>query len=183
MLESVFGPFLFDTSAESWLERSTDAAVRRWHADYLRLHTMRVSAITVTERIRGYAMLLERAAPRERAGISFIRDAYLSARRQVVPVGREVAFVAGELAAMLPQPPTAPKRAHRAAETRQERLVRWRYDILIAATSLAAGLTLVHFNPQDFETIRMAIETSPERLPGVGPLNLVNVIRLAVKYP
>jgi hypothetical protein len=58
-------------------------------------------------------------------------------------------------------------------------MVRWRYDILIAATSLAAGLTLVHFNPQDFETIRMAIETSPERFPTLGPLNLVSVLRLA----
>jgi len=40
-------------------------------------------------------------------------------------------------------------------------------------------MPLVHHNPQDFETIRMANETSPERFPTLGPLNLVSVLRLA----
>jgi hypothetical protein len=39
-------------------------------------------------------------------------------------------------------------------------------------------MPLVHHNPQDFETIRMAIETSPERFPTLGPLNLISVLRL-----
>jgi hypothetical protein len=86
---------------------------------------------------------------------------------------------AAELAAMLPQPPSPLKRSHRIAESRQERLFRWRCDILIAATALVANMPLVHHNPQDFETIRMAIETSPERFPALGPLNLVSVLRLA----
>ena len=86
---------------------------------------------------------------------------------------------AAELAALLPQPPSPSKRAHRIAESRQERLFRWRCDILIAATALVANLPLVHHNPRDFETIRMAIETSPERFPSLGPLNLVSVLRLA----
>jgi hypothetical protein len=89
-----------------------------------------------------------------------------------------VALLAGDLAAMLPQPPSPPKRAHRVAESRQDRLFRWRCDILIAATALAADLPLVHHNPRDFETIRMPIETSPERFPTLGPLNLVSVLRL-----
>jgi hypothetical protein len=50
---------------------------------------------------------------------------------------------------------------------------------MIAATALAADMPLVHHNPRDFETIRMAIETSPERFPTLGPLNLVSVLRLA----
>jgi|SRR5580658_631407 hypothetical protein len=41
------------------------------------------------------------------------------------------------------------------------------------------GHALVHHNPRDFETIRMAIETSPDRFPTLGPLNLVSVLRLA----
>jgi len=82
-------------------------------------------------------------------------------------------------ASTLPQPPSSSKRSHRVAESRQERLVRWRCDILIAATALVAALPLIHHNPQDFETIRMAIETSPERFPSLGPLNLVSVLRLA----
>jgi len=86
---------------------------------------------------------------------------------------------AAELAALLPQPLSPLKRSHRIAESRQERLFRWRCDILIAATALVANMPLVHHNPQDFETIRMAIETSPERFPALGPLNLVSVLRLA----
>jgi len=65
----------------------------------------------------------------------------------------------------LPQSPSPPNRAHRITESRQERLVRWRCDIMIAATALVAGMPLVHHNPRDFETIRMAIETSPQRSP------------------
>jgi len=55
---------------------------------------------------------------------------------------------------------------------RQERLVRWRFDAMIAATALVASMTLIHNNPADFESIRSAIEISPERFPGLGPLQL-----------
>lgn len=179
LLDPAFGPYLFDTSAESWLERSTDSAARRWLNDYLRQHTLHVSAITVMERVRGYALALEWATPARRAGTALDRDTYLAVARQVWPVDRMVALLAGELAAMVPQPPTPTKRSHRIAESRQERLVRWRNDILIAATALVAAMPLVHHNPRDFETIRMVIETSPERFPTLGPLNLVSVLRLA----
>jgi hypothetical protein len=78
----------------------------------------------------------------------------------------------------LPQPPSSTKRSHRVVEVPQERLFRWRCDILIAATALAAAMPLVHHNPRGFETIRMAIETSLEKFPTLGPLNLVSVLRL-----
>ena len=81
---------------------------------------------------------------------------------------------------LLCTPPNSPKRSHRVLKVRQERLFRWRCDILIAATALVAAMPLVHHTPRDFETIRMAIETSPERFPTLGPLNLVSVLRLAV---
>ena len=141
---------------------------------------MHVSAITVMERIRGFALLLKRDAPERRAAIDLTRKAYLDSLGVVIPVDAPVALYAGELAALLPQPPTPPKRSHRALESRQDRLFRWRCDIMIAATALVAAMPLVHHNPQDFETIRMAIETSPHRFPTLGPLNLVSVLRLAV---
>jgi hypothetical protein len=58
-------------------------------------------------------------------------------------------------------------------ESRQDRLVRWRFDALIAATALAADMLLVHNNAADFEAIRGAIERSPGRFPGLGPLKLM----------
>jgi len=140
---------------------------------------MHVSVITVLERMRGFALLLQRAAPQRRTDIESARQAYLDSLGPVRPVDASVALFAAELAAMLPQPPTPLRRSHRVAESRQERLFRWRCDILIAATALVAGMPLVHHNPQDFETIRMAIETSPQRFPTLGPLNLVSVLRLA----
>jgi predicted nucleic acid-binding protein len=178
LLDPAFGPHLFDTSAQSWLERSTDPAARSWLASYLQRHPMHVSAITVMERIRGFALLLQQAAPEQRGHIAMKRQVYLDSLGRVRPVDATVALYAAELSALLPQPPSAPKRAHRVLEVRQERLVRWRCDILIAATALAASMPLVHHNPRDFETIRMAIETSPEKFPTLGPLNLVSVLRL-----
>ena len=141
---------------------------------------MHVSAITVMERMRGFALLLKRDAPERRANIELTRQNYLDSLGVVIPVDASVALYAAELAALLPQPPTPPKRSHRALESRQDRLFRWRCDILIAATALVAAMPLIHNNPRDFETIRMAIETSPERFPTLGPLNLVSVLRLAV---
>jgi len=140
---------------------------------------MHVCAITVLERVQGYALLLTRTAPEQRADIESARQFYLDSPGKVWPVDSGVALLAGELAALLPQPPSTPKRSHRITEVRQERLVRWRNDILIAATALVAGMSLVHHNPRDFETIRMAIETSPQRFPALGPLNLISVLRLA----
>jgi len=178
LVEPAFGPYLFDTSAQSWLERSADPLVKQWVANYLLRYPIHVSAVTVMERVRGYALLEAQAAPERREFIATTRRLYLDAIGVVHAVDGAVALLAGELSALLRQPPSPPKRAHHLAESRQDRLVRWRSDILIAATALVANLPLVHHNPLDFETIRMVIETTPGRFPGLGPLNLVNVLRL-----
>ena len=83
------------------------------------------------------------------------------------------AVVAGEIMALAPDAPTPPRRSHRLVESRQERLARWRFDGIIAATALVAGMPLMHNNAADFEAIRSAIERSPLRFPGLGPLELV----------
>jgi hypothetical protein len=139
---------------------------------------MHVSAITLMERMRGFALLLERDAPERRGDIEMVRQDYLDSLGVVRPVDATVALYAAELSVLLPQPPSSTKRSHRVLEVRQERLFRWRCDILIATTALVAAMPLVHHNPQDFETIRMAIETAPGRFPTLGPLNLVSVLRL-----
>ena len=172
MVNPVWGPFLFDTSAESWLARSRDSIVTDWFREYLSRHQVHISAITVVERIRGYA-LLSRRAQKRREWIEAARIAYLSELGRVWPIDGAVGVVAGEIMALLPHPPTPPRRAHGLAESRQERLCRWRFDVMIAATALVAGMTLVHNNPADFESIRSAIERSPERFPKLGPLGLV----------
>ncbi len=72
------GPFLFDTSAEAWLARSIQPAVQRWLREYLAHHLIQVSAVTVLERSRGYALLWQKAAPHVRPEIDAARIAYLS---------------------------------------------------------------------------------------------------------
>ena len=89
------------------------------------------------------------------------------------------AVVAGEIMALIPQPPTSPRKTHGWAESRQERLTRWRFDALTAATALVAGMPLIHNNPADFEAIRSAIERSPARFPRLGPLELLRSPALA----
>jgi predicted nucleic acid-binding protein len=120
------------------------------------------------------------APPRgQRGRIEAARVAYLSQLGSVLPVDSAVAVVAGEIIALIPEAPTAPRRSHRLAESRQERLARWRFDGIIAATALVAGIPLVHNNASDFEAIRSAIERSPERFPGLGPLELIRCSLLA----
>jgi predicted nucleic acid-binding protein len=166
------GPFLFDTSAESWLVRAYAGPARDWLFQYLSHHLVHVSAATVMERIRGYALLWRKAAPERRAALEAARAAYISALGRVWPIDAGTAVVAGEIMALLPLPPATRHGSHLAAESRQERLVRWRFDCIIAATALTANLPLVHNNPTDFEAIRGAIENDPLRFPGLGPLQL-----------
>ncbi|MBY0374547.1 MAG: type II toxin-antitoxin system VapC family toxin [Bryobacteraceae bacterium] len=166
------GPFLFDTSAESWLSRSTEPASVVWIRQYLRLHPIHVSSITILERSRGYAMLWRAADRGRREAIEAARIAYLEAPRRVHAVDSAIALIAAELMALLPEAPSPVKRAHRVAESRAEPLARWRFDILIASTALVTGLTLLHQNAADFEAIRSAVENQPERFPQVGPLQL-----------
>jgi len=173
MVTPASGPYLFDTSAESWLGRSHDSMVRSWFREYLSIHQVHASAITVVERIRGYAVLSRGAQEARRDAIEAARIAYLSELGQVWPLDGAVGVVAGEIMALLPDPPTPPRRSHQLAESRQERLARWRFDGMIAATALVARMTLIHNNPADFESIRGAVERSPERFPRLGPLGLI----------
>ena len=122
---------------------------------------------------RGYALLWQRVSTKRRDAIEAARIAYLSELGRVWPLDVAIGIVAGEIMALLPHPPTPPRRAHKLTESRQERLVRWRFDGMIAATALVAGMTLIHNNPADFESIRSAIERSPDRFPKLGPLWLI----------
>jgi predicted nucleic acid-binding protein len=173
MVNPASGPFFFDTSAESWLARSQDSVVGDWFREYLSNHQVHVSAVTVIERIRGYAYLWRRAREKQRERIEAARIAYLGELGRVWPLDAAVGVVAGEIMALLPHAPTPPRRAHQLVESRLERLVRWRFDCMIAATALVAGMKLIHHNPADFESIRSAIERSPGRFPKIGSLELI----------
>jgi predicted nucleic acid-binding protein len=179
MVDPARGPFLFDTGAESWLGRSERPEVVRWMREYLFRHEVQVSAITVMERIRGYALLWRRAGGGNRERIETARLAYLASLGRVAPVDGAIAVVAGEITALLPEPPTPPRRSHQMMESRQERLARWRFDGMIAATALVTRLALIHNNAADFEAIRGAIEQAPERFPNLGPLELIRCASLA----
>ena len=173
MIDPAARPLMFDTSAESWLARTAGPEISRWLQDYLAVHRFSVSAITVTERIRGYSLLWRRAEPEARQRIETARIAYLNQLGIVLPVNTAVAVVAGEIMTLVPEPPSPPRRTHSHAESRQDRLARWRFDQIIAATALVAAMPMVHNNAADFEAIRSAIERSPERFPGLGPLELI----------
>jgi predicted nucleic acid-binding protein len=173
MVDPAWGPFLFDTSAESWIARCEQPAVRDWMLLYRSRHPVHVSAVTVLERIRGYSLLWNRALGDRRARIDAARVAYLNALGHVWPLDGAAAVVAGEIIAMLPEPPTPPRRSHKLTESRQERLARWRFDAMIAATALVVRMPLIHNNARDFDPIRSAIDLSPERFPGLGRLVLI----------
>jgi predicted nucleic acid-binding protein len=179
VIDPASGPFLFDTSAESWLEQPGDSEFSGWIRAYLSHYPVHISAITVLERVRGYSSVWQRSAGQKRHIVESARTAYLSALGRVWPLDGAVAVVAAEIMAMLPNPPTPPRRSHRMAESRQERLARWRFDIMIAATALVARMPLIHNNAADFETVRSAIERSPMRFPNLGPLELIRCASLA----
>jgi predicted nucleic acid-binding protein len=172
MLDPLRGPFLFDASAQSWIARSGHSAISDWIQSYLSLYPFHVSAITVLERTRGYRLLWHRAQEKKRKNIESMFNDYLSTLGKVWPVDSAVAMVAGEIMALLPAAPTPPRRSHKFVESRQERVARWRFDVLIAATALVVNLPLIHNNAGDFEVVRSAIEQAPERFPGLGPLEL-----------
>jgi predicted nucleic acid-binding protein len=178
MADPASGPFLFDTSAESWLARSEQPTIRAWMRAYRLRYPVHISAVTVLERVKGYGLLWRRSTAEGRTLIEASRVDYLSALGKVWPLDAAAAVVAAEIMAMLPDPPTPAKKSHKLAESRQERLVRWRFDIMIAATALVAPLSLIHNNAADFEAIRGAIEVSPQRFPGLGPLGLIRCTSL-----
>jgi predicted nucleic acid-binding protein len=174
MVDPGSGPFLFDTSAESLLARVHS----NWMHEYLARHQLHTSAITVLERSRGFSLLYRSAPPNRKESIEALRGAYLRGLGRVWPLDEAVAAVAGEILALIPDPPTPPRRSHLLAESRPDRLSRWRFDCMIAATALVARLPLIHNNAADFEAIRSAIERSPHRFPDLGPLELIRCQRL-----
>lgn len=153
----------------------------QWLATYSVLYPVYVSAVTVVERMRGYVVAEEHADAGRLTNLKQITDNYVVSlsSTKVLPLAVEEAVVAAQLMALLSTPPSSPRRTHRGSESRQDRLSRWRFDIMIAATALVHRLPLIHNNPQDFEPLRGLIERLPERFPGVGPLNLISVKRLA----
>jgi predicted nucleic acid-binding protein len=173
MVDPASGPFLFDTSAECWLARAEHSGASDWMRAYLSHHEVHVSAVIVMERIRGYSLLWHGADRGRRGQIESARIAYLARPARVWPCDSAVAVVAAELMAAVPDPPTPPRRSHKLAESRQERLSRWRFDQMIAATALVSEMRLVHNNASDFEPVRMSVERVPERFPGLGPLDLI----------
>ncbi len=173
MLDPASGPFLFDTSAEGWFARQKMAPAQEWMLLYLERHPVHVSAITVFERVRGYALLAQDESLSKRQAVERARLDYLADLGSVWAVDQGVASIAAEICTLLRQPPTPPRRAHQFVESRQERVARWRADTMIAATALAADMLLIHNNASDFETIRGAIERDPVRFPGLGPLKLI----------
>ncbi len=136
---------------------------------YQSRHSIHVSAVTVIERVRGYALLSGPAIGERQQRIERARSAYLNQLGRVWPLDAAVAIVAGEIMAALPDPPTPPRRAHELAESRRQRLARWRFH----ATALVLRLPLIHNNAADFEPIRGVIEISPTRFPRLGPLELI----------
>ena len=174
MIDIGLGPFVFDTSAESWLLRSDEAPVVDWLDRYRTRHPLYVSAATVMERIRGYNILWERADEQKRARINVARVAYLDALTAVLPIDSAVAVIAAEITTRIAEPPTPPKRSHHLSESRQDRLVRWRFDAMIAATAFVASMPLVHNNARDFEPIRDALSVAPVGRPRLGSLRLVD---------
>jgi hypothetical protein len=181
MSEDPPGPFVFDTSAESWLACSDFLDVQGWLVSYLERHLLFVSAVTVLERLDGYNLAIRRAAPELRPRLHKQRAAYVGDPNRVLPVDLAVAATSAELLALVPDPPSPPKRSHQAAESRADRLARWRFDTVVAATALVNRLPLMHNNPEDFESLRTVIEIHPARLGGLGPLELFRCTRLGMR--
>lgn len=178
----VSGAAVFDTSAQSYFARQADTAALEWFTVYCGQFRIHLSPLTVLERMRGYWTMLKSCAATgqheiERAIQEYLR--HLNDYCEVLNFTARCAMISAALMALHPDPPSPTRRSHRVRESRQERLSRWRFDVMIAATALVYNLPLIHNNPQDFETLRALIEKMPERFPGVGPLNLISVKRLA----
>jgi len=183
MIDPASGPFLFDTSAESYLSQSQSPAEVEWLMGYVTLFPVFVAVVTVMERARGYFLARSRCAPARRMEIESKMLAHIQSLNvspsRVLNLTTAIGLLSAQMMTMMPAPPTPPVHSHRLIESRQDRLSRWRFDIMIAATALVHNLPLIHNNPRDFESLRALIETVPERFPGVGPLNLISVKRLA----
>ena len=120
---------LVDTNVLSELPRpKPHSNVMAWFAAQDAIH---VSVVTLEELTFGVA----RASPRVRSRLVRWLEAFLEAKPVVLDVTAAIARVSGELRAV------RESRGRRVAQA----------DMLIAATALAHGLTLVTRNRRDFE--------------------------------
>src|SRR5580658_7737721 len=99
MVDPASGPFLFDTSAESWLGRAGRSEEHDWMRAYLSRYEIHISAVTVMERVRGYSLLWRRSGEGRRERIEMARIAYLERLARVWPLDAAAAVVAGEIMA------------------------------------------------------------------------------------
>jgi len=118
MNEEPLGPFVFDTSAESWLARSESPEVQHWLVSFLERHPTYVSAVTVIERLNGYNLALKKAPAGSRDRLNQRRASYVGDPSRVLVLDVAVAAAAAELLALVPDPPSPPKRSHQLAESR-----------------------------------------------------------------
>jgi toxin FitB len=126
---------LVDTNVLSELPRpKPDGNVVAWFAAQKTIH---VSVVTLEELTFGVA----RASPSARSRLVRWLDAFLEARPIVLDVTAAIARASGELRAM------REARGRRVAQA----------DMLIAATALTQGLTLVTRNGRDFEGCGVAV--------------------------
>ena len=51
---------------------------------------------------------------------------------------------------------------------------------MVAVTALVTGMTLIHNNASDFETIRSGIEKDPKRFRQLAPLNLIRCVTIGL---
>lgn len=183
MMAPSASPCIFETAALGYLARTEERGPARWFRRYVDLYPVFLAPATVTEQMRGYALLAEGAVPERLPAIEAARDSYLerlaSGAAAVVPTGAAEALVAAQLAVLVPFSPSAPRRKGFFAESRQDRLARWRSQISIAASALAAGMPLVHDSPGDYAPVTALVERFPERFPGVARPRFLWVRKLA----
>jgi len=106
MIDPASGPFVFDTSAGSYLNRAVSPAEDLWLDRYFARFPMLVSAVTVVERLRGYALLRQQMEQAGRARVETERQQYLLAieagRIRVLPLSTEAAKFGAELGSLGP---------------------------------------------------------------------------------
>ena len=67
MIDPASGPFVFDTSADSYLSRTVSPPEDLWLHRYFARFPMLVSAVTAVERLRGFALLCQQMEQAGRA--------------------------------------------------------------------------------------------------------------------
>ena len=162
---------LIDTALDSRitvLGSAEEAWAKRWLSDR---GAIAVSSITVYERTFGFASAERTArsadeATRWRSRLAAYRALISSSAYQVYPLTGLSGFVAGILYAQLPSPPPAvwtrvSRRRRDRAKSKTEVRRAWLLDVLIAATALAHGLTVLTPNAEDFKAIGWALKSVP----------------------